>query len=243
MNDSVQNEIKKLQKLVQYKKADVAVVEKIAQKNVCLRELVESGNFITDDEKKLAKKIFNAYLEQNCFETYSDLTTLSVLVYNEVLSNRVQKAINESTTKDGKSYISDKLLKSHNDLTNQILSLKNKLGIDKEKKEDEFTALQLLKKRFNQHIQENKAEYTLWVPYKCSSCGKEDVESHLLRLRVKNYEVLKHPHFSGRFWYNKVAINLVKSGKLSYEDYASIFSTSVDYVKWVIENEGRIISK
>lgn len=242
MNDAVQAEIKKLSKLQQYKKVEDASLEKIAQKNIVLRELVESGNFIDDAEKKLAKKMFDAYLEQNSFETYSDLSTLSVLVYNEVLSGRVQKSINECTNKEGKAYISDKLLKSHSDLTNQILHLKTKLGIDKEVKTDEFTALQLLKKRFHQHIQENKNEFTLAVPYECSGCGKADVKMVLVRRRVKDFDVLNHPHFAGRFWFNEKAINDVENGTLSKEKYAEYFSTSTDFVDWALKNKGRILT-
>jgi hypothetical protein len=241
MNDAVQNEIKKLSKLQQYKNAEEASLEKIAQKNIVLRELVDSGNFIDDVEKKLAKKMFEAYLEQNSFESYSDLSTLSVLVYNEVLSGRVQKSINDCTNKDGKAYISDKLLKSHSDLTNQILHLKTKLGIDKEQKVDEFTALQLLKKRFHNFIQENKNEFTLSVPFECSSCGKSDVKMVLVRRRVKDFEAIDHPHFCGRFWYNEKAMNDVESGKLSKEKYAEYFSTSVDMVNWSIANRGKIV--
>ena len=241
MNDAIKVEIAKLKRLVQYKNADDAVLEKAAQKVVVLRELVESGNFIDADEKNLAKKIFEAYLQQNSFESYSDLATLSVLVYNEVLSGRVQKSINGCTSKDGKSYISDKLLKAHTDLTNEILKLKKTLGIDKEEKEDEFTALNLLKKRFAQHIQENKAEYTLWVPYTCSSCGKQDVEGHLLRLRVKDYDVLKHPFFSGRFLWNSEIIKDVENKVITPEQAARYLKTSTDYISWALQNKGSIL--
>ena len=241
MNDSIKNEITKLKKLVQYRKVDDAVVEKVAQKNVVLRELVEGANLIDDDEKKLAKKIFDYYLESNSFENYSDLSTLSVLVYNEILAGRVQKSINGCVGKDGKSFISDKMLKAHSDLTNQILHLKTKLGIDKEQKVDEFTALQLLKKRFAQHILENRAEHTLWVPYTCSSCGKSDVESHLLRLRVKDYEVLKHPFFSGRFLWNSEIMKDVEDKVITTEQAARYLKTSPDYIKWALENKGRIV--
>ena len=240
-SDSVKQEMSKLKRLVNFKNADDSVLEKAAQKVVVLRELVESGNFINDDEKKLAKKMFEAYLEQNSFESYSDLSTLSVLVYNEVLSGRVQKSINDCTNKDGKAYISDKLLKSHSDLTNQILHLKTKLGIDKEIKTDEFTALCLLKKRFHEHIQQNKNEFTLAVPFSCNSCGHDDVKMVLVRRRVKDFEAIDHPMFSGRFWYSKVAMDMVKSGRLTKSEYAKIFSTSVDYVQWCLDNEGRIL--
>ena len=241
MNDSLKLEIAKLKRQVQYKNADEVVIEKIAQKNVVLQDLVESGNFIDEAEKKLAKKMFEAYLEQNSFESYSDLSTLSVLVYNEVLSGRVQKSINDSTDSKGKAYISDKLLKSHSDLTNQILHLKTKLGIDKEVKTDEFTALQLLKKRFAQHIQENRNEFTLSVPFSCASCGKEDVKLVLLRKRVKDFDVLDHPFFAGRFYYNAEIISDVKKGLITAEQAARYIKSSPDFIKWCIDNEGRII--
>jgi hypothetical protein len=241
MNDAVKLEIKKLSKLIQYKNAEEATLEKIAQKNIVLRELVESGNFIDEAEKKLAKKMFEAYLEQNSFESYSDLSTLSVLVYNEVLSGRVQKSINECTTKDGKSYISDKLLKSHSDLTNQILHLKTKLGIDKEVKTDEFTALQLLKKRFHQWIQENKASCTIAIPFSCQSCGHDDVKLVLLRKVVNDWTAIDHPAFLGRFYYSKHAMDMVEAGTLKAEDYAKIFQVSLDYVEWCRLNRGKIV--
>jgi len=242
MNSAVKNEISKLKRLVPFKNADEVTLEKAAQKNVVLRDLVNSGNFLDDREKELAKKIFEAYLEKLDFENSSDLSTLSTLVYNEIVSLRVQKSINECTTKDGKSYISDKLLKAHTDLTKEILFLKEKLGINKEVKEDDFTSLQLLKKRFHQHIQENKNEFTLAVPFECSGCGKSDVKLVLVRRRVKDFEVIDHPMFSGRFWYSKVAMDMVEAGTLSKEDYAKIFATSVDYVNWALANKGRIIS-
>jgi hypothetical protein len=241
MHDAVQNEINKLKRLVQFKNTDEVVLEKAAQKNVVLRELVESSNFIDAEEKKLAKKIFEAYLEQSSFENYSDLSTLSMLVYNEVLAGRLQKTINGLVSKDGKSYVSDKLIKSLSDLTNQILSLKTKLGIDKEEKLDEFTSLQLLTKRFHQHIQENRNEFTLSVPFSCASCGKEDVKLVLLRKRVKDFDVLDHPFFAGRFYYNAEIISDVKKGLITAEQAARYIKSSPDFIKWCIDNEGRII--
>jgi hypothetical protein len=240
-SDAIKAEIAKLKRLVQYRSADDSVLEKQAQRIVVLKELIDSGNFIDEAEKKLAKKIFEAYLDKLDFENFSDLSTLSTLVYSEVLSKRVEKSINKCTTKDGDSFISDKLLKSHSDLTNQILHLKEKLGINKEIKEDEFTSLQLLKKRFAQHIMENRAEHTLWVPYTCSACGKQDVESHLLRMRVKDYEVLKHPFFSGRFLWNSEIMNDAENKKITIEQAARYLKTSPDYITWALNNKGRIV--
>jgi len=240
MDANLKSEIRKLSNLKQNKGLSDQQLEKSAQKNIVLNELVSSGNFVSDKERKQAKQCFDKYLEAHDFESYSDLSTLSMLVFNEILVSRIQSTINECTTKDGKSYINDKLVKSLHEAENQVLSLKTKLRIDKEEKVDEFTALQLLKKRFHNWIQENRNECTLAVPFTCS-CGKEDVKMILLRKRVKDFDELDHPMFSGRFWYNKVAIEMVKSGKLSKSEYAAIFSTSVDYCQWILDNEGRIL--
>jgi len=164
-------EIKRLSKLTQFRNKEESELEKMAQKNITLRELLESGNFIDIEEKKQARNYFEKYLECHEFETFSDLSTLSMLVFNEVLVSRIQKAINKLTNKDGESYISDKLVKSLHEAENQVLSLKTKLRIDKEEKVDEFTALQLLKKRFAAWVNENRNECTIYVPYECSGCG------------------------------------------------------------------------
>jgi len=241
MDSNIQSEIKKLSKLKQYKDASEEQLQKIAQKNIVLSDLANSGNFIDDKEKNQAKKCFEKYLEAHDFETYSDLSTLSMLVFNEILIGRIQNTINECTTKDGKTYINDKLVKSLHEAENQVLSLKTKLRIDKEEKADDFTALQLLKKRFHNWLQENRNECSIAVPYTCASCSKDDVKMILLRKRVSDWDAINHPHFLGRFWYNKDAMDLVKSGALSKENYAKIFATSIDMVNWCLLNEGKII--
>ena len=243
MNDEVKKEVAKLKRLVQYRSADDAILEKTAQKIVVLRELLESGNFLDDKEKMAAKRIFENYLSKLDFENFSDLSTLSMLVYNEILASRLQRTINDSSTKDGKSYISDKLIKSLSDLTNQILSLKLKLGVDADKKEDEFSSLQLLKKRFHAWQQENKDSCTIAVPFSCQSCGRDDVKMVFLRKIVKNWEAIDHTCFQGRFYYNKTAMDMVEAGTLKKEDYAKIFNVSLDYVNWSIANRGRIVNE
>jgi hypothetical protein len=233
-SSDIKSEIKRLRCLKQYNSLEDANLEKIAAKNVILRNLVADGNFINDEEKKKAKNLFSAFLSTHDFESTSDLNTLSMLTFQIVLVDRIQKALNDCTTKDGKSFISDKLTKSLSDATNQVLALKLKLHIDNEDKKDDLTVLQLLKKRFNAFIQSNKNEFTCV----CAKCGN----LMLLRRRVDNFDIMVHPMFSGRFWYSKHAIQMVKDGKMTKEDYASIFSTSTFYVDWCIENEGKIVS-
>jgi hypothetical protein len=241
MNDSLKLEIAKLKRQVQYKNADDVVLEKQAERNVALRELVEEGQFLDNAEKTYAKKLFEAYLSAHEFETQSDLSTLSILVWDEVLINRLKKTINDCSTSDGKSYINEKLIKSLNDLTTHVLQIKLKLGLDKEVEQDEFSALQLLKKRFHSWLQENKDSCTIAVPFTCQSCGHDDVKMVFLRKIVKNWEAIDHTCFQGRFYYNKTAMDMVEAGTLAKDDYAKIFNVSIDYVNWSISNRGKIV--
>jgi hypothetical protein len=232
MEADLKAEIRRLKCLKQFSSLEDAQLEKLANKNLILRELTSSGNFIDDDEKKKAKTIFEKYLTTHDFENHSDLSTLSMLVFNEVLVNRIQKTINELTTKDGKTFINDKLVKSLHEAEDQTLALKLKLHIDNEDKKDDLTVLQQLKRRFHAWIQENKNEFTCV----CAKCGN----ILLLRRRVANFDVMVHPHFSGRWYFNQHAIQMVKDGRMTREDYAKIFSTSVYYVQWCLDKIGVI---
>lgn len=233
MEDSVQLEIKKLSKLKQFKNHTEEQLLKLAQYNVVLRELVESGNFLDADEKKLAKTIFENYLSKLDYENYSDLSTLSTLVYSEVLLKRLEKSINKCTDKDGAAYINEKLLKSHSDLSNQVLHLKEKLGINAEDKKDDASYLQLLIKRFQRHIMQNKVEYST----RCGKCGA----ILLLRQKAKDFDCLLHPNFVGLNYLNLEALQDVEDGKLTKEQYAKFFKVSTDFVDYAIKNKGKYI--
>jgi len=233
MDSELKKEIKRLSKLHTMKDKSEEYIKHEAQKNVTVREMVRTGNFIDDEEKKFAKSLFDKYLDNYDFENVVDLNTLGILVFNEVLVQRVQKTINAQQDSKGNFYLNDKMVKSLHDTQNHVLELKKQLGLDKEKTENELTAWQQANKKLDLHIAFNRNEYTTV----CEHCG----QLLLLRRKTKDFECLKHPFFSGRFYYNARAIELVKKGILKKEHYAYIFGTSVDYVNWVLQNEGKIV--
>ncbi|MFO7969956.1 MAG: hypothetical protein R6U15_07615 [Candidatus Izemoplasmatales bacterium] len=233
MDSETRKEFKRLSKLTVFKDKSVQFIEHEAKKNIVVRELVRTGNFIDNDERKFAKSLFDKYLNNYDFENEVDLATLGVLVYNEVLVQRLQKSINEQKDSKGNFYLNDKIVKSLHDTQNHCLELKKQLGLDKEKSENELSAWQIEKKKLDLHIAFNRNEYTIV----CSNCG----ELLLLRKKTKDFECLKHPFFSGRFWYNRRGMELVKNKIWTKEQYAWVFHTSVDYVNWCLENEGKII--
>jgi len=233
LNSELRKEFKRLSKLHTMKEKSEDYIKHEAQKNVTVREMVRTGNFIDEDEKKFAKSLFDKYLDNYDFENMVDLNTLGILVFNEVLVQRVQKTINSQQDSKGNFYLNDKMVKSLHDTQNHVLELKKQLGLDKEKTENELTAWQQANKKLDLHIAWNRNEYSTV----CEHCG----QLLLLRRKTKDFECLKHPMFSGRFWYNPRGISLVKKGIWTKEDYAWVFHTSVDWVTYCIENEGKLI--
>jgi hypothetical protein len=236
VDSETNKEFKRLSKLTAFEGKSDEFIEHEAKKNVVIRELIRNGNFLDDDtgeERKLAKSLFDKYLKNQDFETESDLTSLSVLVYNEVLVHRIQKSINAQKDSQGNFYLNDKLIKSLNETQDQIFKLKKELGFDKDKSENELSAYQQEQKKLDLHIAFNKNEYT--IP--CCNCGK----MLLLRYKVKDFEAIKHPAFSGRWLCNFRMLIDVEKGILSKEQMAYYQDTSVDYIQWLLENKGKLI--
>ena len=227
----------------------------IARLNILCREFKANPLFSDDKEQKMAETRFRTYLDGNQIESASDIDTLKSLIYNEVFEIRIQGELNK-LAEDGK-YPPDKLIKSLTDVQNQKSALKIKLGIDrKEEEKNDLSVLQLLQKRFHTYIQEHKNEFTLKIPFKCSKCKHEDVAIHLLRRRVENFDVIKHPWFAGNWFFNFEIIKDVKDGKLTRQDAWRYLCSATkgsdsqpafteeyctDYINYCIENWTSIV--
>ena len=258
MNRELENEIKRISNLKNFKHLPPEEIEKKALLQLRLREFEKNHEFLNKNEEKVAKSLFLNYLENYEFDNISDLSTLGDLIVNEIQLKRIETAITDyyknlaeknKDKKDKYIYIPDKLLKSKQDLENHILDLKLRLGIDKDKedKEDELTALQTLQIRFNKYIQAHKHEFTTV----CPSCGK----ILLFRKRVKDFDSLPHSWFVGRWFFNYEILKDVKENKLSKEDawrymvcasqggnYKPAFSKKycTDYIDYCLKNWNEI---
>ena len=242
MDKAVQNEFNKLSRLQQYKNKPVDCIEKKAIVNVKMQDFVRQDVFQDLAEKELAEDLFTKYLSEYNFESTSDILRLQDLVFKYILKNRIQKRLNVLTSgldKDGNAkdiYCSDKDVKPLIDLENAINADKLALGIDKvdDEKKDELTGLQMLMKRFEKYINFNRNEFTTV----CAHCGT----ILLLRRRVKEFENLIHPFFSGRWLYNRAIMEDVKRGLISKEQAARYERTSPDYIDYCLKNEKEIIN-
>ena len=228
-------EVRTVSSLVKYKQASRATIEQVARLNIWRRQTDIESKFTLAVDKKTAKKLFDDYLSNYEFDSFSDINTLADLVFEEVLKYNIQKQINKATSDKNTNFISDKTIKSLHDVEERVLKLKDSLGINKQDdKEDDLTALQKQEKRFDRYINFNRNEFT----FVCPECK----EPTLIRRRCdnKNFELLKHPFFSGRFYYNSRGMSLVKNGIWTKEQYAWVFHTHPDYVEWCIKHESEI---
>lgn len=235
MSDAdLKREIKRLSNLKQNKKRSISEIEKQAFINLQRRTVDIKSRFESSADKEMGKRLFDDYLDHYEFGNFSLLNTLADLIFEEVLKWNLQKQIN-TLNKEGK-YPPDKLVKSLHEVEERVLKLKSSLGIDKQEQDSDLTKLEKLEKRFDLYIPFHRNEFTTC----CGECGN----LLLLRRRCGNegWESLVHPMFSGRFWYNRRGVELVKSGAWTKEQYAWVFHTSVDYVNWCIDHENDIIN-
>jgi hypothetical protein len=240
MDADLQKEINKFKNLPQFRDKPIEFIEKKATISLKIRKFAEQNIFEDLDEKSLAEDLFVKYLDEYEFESTSDILRLQDLVFKYILKVRIQKRLNELTStkgadgKEKKAYCSDKDVKPLLDLEKAITDDKIALGIDKpdDENKDELTGLQMLMKRFEKYINFNRNEFTTV----CAHCGS----MLLLRRRVKDFENLLHPFFSGRWLYNKAIINDVKKNIISKEQAARYLRTSPDYIDYAIKNENEI---
>ena len=235
MSGDIQKEINRISGLKQNKGKSPADLEKMARINVWKRQIDIESKFILIDDKKTSKKLFDDYLSNYEFDGFSEIQSLADLVYEEVLKINLQQKISTITADENSKYTPDKLIGTLHDIEQRISKLKKDLGLNKtEEDKDDLSALEQYEKRMDKYILANRNEFT----FVCPDCGQPT----LIRRRCgkDNFSIIKHPFFSGRFYYNRRAMALVKTGKLSKEAYAYIHSTSVQYVDWCLEHENEI---
>ena len=236
MANAVESEYNRIKNLKQNKKKSEQVVSRIAQFNIWKKQINIQDSFSKKEDKEKANTLLESYIENYDISTYNDMQNVSDLVFEETLKSQIKNQINKIASDENSNFTPDKLIDSLHKTEERIWTLKEKLGIGLEKDKDELTSLKELEEKMNVYIPFNRNEFTTV----CGKCG----ELNLLRRRCgkEKWENLKHPFFSGRFWFNRRGIELVKSGIWTKEQYAWVFYTSVSYVDWCIEHEHKIVT-
>lgn len=183
--------------------------------------------FSDQNELNIAIKMAIKYLTEFSLESISDRELLRSLIHLEVFQHKLQENANDFGTTNG--IVPIQMVDALHKNINQIINVKEKLGLTKGKKEDESDALKMLdmlKKKFKAWREDNQGSRTLVCPH----CSK----MVLLKVRTEAWEAQKHPYFKDRLLGNEHIILLYKEGRLSREDVAKIFEVSNDYVDWLL---------
>jgi len=234
MSEALKSEITRLSNLKQNRGKDRAWIEKQAQIVLWQKQINLESRFSDKENVILMEKLFDSYLENYEISSLNDMQNLADLIYEEVMQQKIQKDIDKILSDVNTKFIPDKQIESLHAIQERIWKLKEKIGIVNSTKKDDLTALQELEKKFEIYNNFNRHEFTC----SCAYCG----ELLLLRRRVKDFNALKHPAFSGRFLYNVEVIDDVKKGLITKEQAAKYLRTSSQYIDWVIKNEHKIIN-
>jgi hypothetical protein len=231
-NEALLKKVKTLRNLPQYRDKTEEELLDIAQKSI---EKKEQKKELSDgwlpEEQELAEKLYNDYILNYEIESLSDKNSLKQLVFYEVFFERLQKLLSDfSSKKDNAGKTPPKtLMESLNDITTNIMRLKEQLGLFQERKQesDIVKLWGALKKKVAiwRKTNPNKS-------FSCPHCGG----MIFLKLREPElYEASKHPLFKCRVLYNDELLNLVEVGRVSSVEAAKILDTSYAYINFLIE--------
>lgn len=188
------------------------------------------GSGLNKEAKKWAKKRFEEYIEHYHFEKLSNLQLLEELVFREALQEQYKKdieVVHDSKTVKANNIIPTKLIGEMDENLEQILKLKEKLGLfEEKKKEDPLKHLKQLKKKFEIWREENKGTREVVCPF-CS-------ELFYLMIRTEKYFPSKTPFFKDKILANKELWGVYKSGQpITKDQMSKVLGVSPDYIDWL----------
>lgn len=220
--------IKRLSTLRQNKNLSQEELEKLVDTQIDKKELANSFSGLLKDEIKKATDLYYEYIEENSFESLAEKSTLINLVYLEILKNRIQEFIKtESETKQGAIPLAmtEKLM----ELDTQIISLKEKLGMLKEKNNDSAIGLfNELKEKALKYYEENAGETYVKCP-ECQSLFR-------LLMKIDNLAPAKATFFQGTTLYNIKLMQLYHEKRITLEEMAEIFGVHTKYIEFIYYN-------
>lgn len=238
-DEKVQKKIRQLKGLKFNKKSDTELLQQ-AELAVSEKEAIKAidieSNFTDREDQKQAKDLLKKYLADYSIETISDKNTLCQLIFLEIVHLRLQEALNK--VREQTQALPPATVELIHKNLEQISKTKALLGVTKstkdQTKQDGFSYLQLVKKKYKKWLLENQASRTL----SCAHCGK----SILLKIKMDIWESQKHPFFRDRILGNQHLMDLYKAGKLTREDLAKVFEVSPDYIDWLVVKGWRLLT-
>jgi hypothetical protein len=220
--------IQRYRNMKQYKDLSDTELEQLVQKKIEEGALLTSFVGLSDAEKQKAIKLYDQYVSEHSFESLAEKSTLINLVYLEILNDRVKLFIErEGNEKQGA--IPLRMTEQLVENTNQIMSLKEKLGMMKDA--DSENALELmneLKEKALAYYNEHAGETYVKCP-ECQSLFR-------LLMKVDGLEPTKATFFRGTTLYNAKLMELYHYKKVTLEEVAEIMGVHNKYITFIYEN-------
>lgn len=190
-------------------------------------EIDIASKFTDKNDRKQAKSLLSRYLHDFIIESVSDINTLKEIIYLEIVQFHLHDKLSDMYSSDTKIMNFSTLDIIHKN-SDAILKLKATLGLKKEQERlDDYSSLELLKKRFKRWGEENQGSRYL----KCPHC----IKPILLKIRTEAWEALKHPFFQDNFLCNKhLLAHLGKTVEIDANFIAKVFNTSPNYITWML---------
>jgi hypothetical protein len=189
-----------------------------------------SGLGLTTKERNAGKRKFNEYIRiYPHLYKLSDLQLLEHLVFLETLDERYKAKVGQlsrnATVKDS-GIIPAGIQKQISLNTEEILKLKDKLGLFEEKEKlDAYQKINDILQKFKRWEAEHVLERKITCPFCC--------EPFVLHLRTDKYKAVKNTFFKNKILANPELWDAYKKGEINKQRYAKIIGTSEDFIDWL----------
>lgn len=227
--NQINNQIKKLSKLKQYKDLPAEKLEQIAIEKLSKIQKKKDDEVVwfglNDEECILADEYYNNFINNHSIEGFNDKENLKTLVFNLILEKRLKEKIHSIAIKE--EFPPKHFIDSLSEIQTQNLNLKKQLGLEDKKQEGWIDFWKRLTKKLNIYAQTHSGAFY----FKCPTCG----EMALLCKKVEDYNIFNFKVFRGTFVYSEELCKMIDEKIISVERAASVLGVSPEYMQGCYE--------
>ena len=212
----------------QYKDLSEEELIKIIDQKQQEEELLNSFIGLNETEKVKALQLYDRYITEHSFESLAEKSTLVNLVYLEILNDRIKLFI-EQEGKEKSGAIPIRMTEQLIENTNQIMSLKEKLGMMRDAESESSLDL---KKELEEKALTYYNEHAGETYVKCPECQS----LFRLLMKIDGLEPAKATFFKGTTLYNQKLMELYHYKKITLDEMAEILGVNTKYIVFIYEN-------
>jgi hypothetical protein len=221
--ERIKNRLRNLKQNVNLSDEEIG---KLAQEQLEKTEILGSLTFVLPEEMDFATTLLEKYLAESSIESAAEKDTLRQLIDLEVLLERIKKLLNTEYSKANPA-IPVQLLSQVTEINNQIIQVKENLGLTKSEDVNFINTWELLKKKALKYYEEHAGCNIVKCPY-CQQLF------HLLIDRT-DYKEIKSTWFKNSILYNKKLFDLYHNKIITKENVAEVLGVSLMYVELIYD--------